>query len=542
METTERPRITPEQAVALRDVILARAARARLDPVAFFEFVMREEHTRKPIKILPHQALALEFILQHDISVNIWTTDAAKTFTTIGLTLFLLGQDPTQRGAVVSNTQTQAEKVVSVVRDYIESSHELHLVFPDLKPSTRPGDPWTQTKLTVERPRGIKDPSLIAIGIDSGAAIGARLSWVIADDLLTRENTETKEQRDKVAIDFDTSFLSRKDKFKGRVVIMNSAWHSDDYCHRLEKRGIATLRMSYDGRIDIKDSVARLQQKLPIFDSDLIRSSHDNTHIRLVAHDPDPDDTKRLWPERFTDKVVADLKINHLEAEFNRLFRAMTRDDASAMCKLEYVELCKRLAREAGVFGFVSEYKGPGQTFTGVDLAFSQGEEYDDNAIVTILVRPDGKRVILDIEAGQWPGPEIVKKIHEKVRRYDSLVMVENNGGQALLKQFIVADAPALPVKTMHTGKQKADPTYGVPRFFLEMANGAWLFPNDRYGQMHPLMVRLADACLYYVPTKHADDLLMGMYMARELDRRCSGGRRLTAEPSHGQAPESAAA
>ena len=35
---------------------------------------------------------------------------------------------------------------------------------------------------------------------------------------------------------------------------------------------------------------------------------------------------------------------------------------------------------------------------------------------------------------------------------------------------------------------------------------------------------------------------IVGMYMARELDRRCSGGSRLTAEPSHGQAPESAAA
>jgi hypothetical protein len=484
---------------------------------------MREEHTRLPIKVLPHQALALEFIMAHDVSVNVWSTDTCKTFTTIGLTLFLLGQDQTQRGAIVSHTQGQAEKVVSVVRDYIEDSKELRLVFPELRRSRRHGDPWTQTALTVDRPRGIKDASLIAIGIDSGAAIGSRLSWIVADDLLTDENTSTKEQREKVARAFDNSFLSRKDKLAGKIAIMNSAWHSDDFCHRLEKRGVATLRMSYDGRIDIKDDVVRLEAGLPIFDSDLIRPSRDNTHCRLVAHDPDPRDEVRLWPERFTDAVVAKLKRDHLEAEFNRLFRAITRDDASAMCKQEYVDTCLRLAREAGAYSFVSEYRGPGIAFTGVDLAFNQGEEYDDTALVTFVVLPSGKRLVLDIEAGQWPGPVTVQKIHGKVRRYDSMVMVENNGGQALLKQFIVADSPALPIRTMHTGRQKADPTYGVPSFFLEMANGAWLFPNDRYGRMHPMMQRLVDACLNYVPTKHADDVLMGMYMARELAKKFVG-------------------
>lgn len=513
-------KLSSEEAVAIRDVMLSRAAKARRNVVAFFEFVMREEHTRAPISVLPHQKLALEFILHHNVSVNIWTTDAAKTFTTIGLTLFLLGQDHTQRGAVVSYTQGQAAKIVNAVRDYIETSHELHMVFPSLKPSRRSGDPWTQTALTVDRPAGIKDPSLIAIGIDSGAAIGSRLSWVIADDLLTSENTATKERRDKVATDFDNSFLSRQDKKGGRVVIMNSAWHSDDYCHRLEKRGIATLRMSYDGRIDIQDSVAYLERGEAPFDSDEIRPSKDQTHVRLVAHDPDPDDRIRLWPERFTDEVVANLRINHLEPEFNRLFRAITRDDATAMCKSEYVELCKRQAREAGVYGFVSSCNEPGICITGVDLAIREGEEYDDSALVTFRIRPDGKRVILDIEAGQWSGPDLVRKIYQKAKAYNSLIMIENNGGQAYIKQFVLAEYPALPVKCMHTGRQKASPEYGVPSFFLEMANGLWLFPNSKHGVMHPHMQRLADACLYYIPTKHTDDILMAMYMARELAKK----------------------
>lgn len=509
--------LTPDELAILRDSVLNAAVEARHDIAKFFEFVMREEHTRAPIKLKPHQKLGLQFMMDHDFSVNIWPVDHAKTFTMTGLTLYLLGQDPTLRGAVVSAAQAQAEKIVRVVRDYIETSVELRLVFPELKPSRRDGDPWTQSQLTVQRPSGIKDPSLVAIGIDSKTIIGSRLSWVVVDDILNLENTRTKEQREKVYTWFDSSVLSRVDRVGGRVVVTNTPWHPKDLLHELKRQGRATLRMSIDGDIEIQDSKYRLAKGHAPWDSHLIRPANDNALnpiCRLVAYDPDPENKRRLWPERFTDDVVEMLQFKHLPPEYNRLYRTVCRDDDTALCKVEYIERCKLNARQEGIYSMVAQASYE-LAFTGVDLAIREGEEFDDTALVTFGIRPhDRRRVVLDIEAGQWPAPVILQKIHQKHEQYGSIIVVENNHAQDYIRQFALAEDITLPIVAHHTGKEKLNLDYGIPGIFLELSNGAWLLPNDRHGHVHRNIARLIDACLYYSPSKHTDDVLMALYVA----------------------------
>ena len=53
----------------------------------------------------------------------------------------------------------QAMKPLGMVKDYIESSPHLRLVFPHLRRSPRRADPWMMTEFTVDRPMGIRDPS-----------------------------------------------------------------------------------------------------------------------------------------------------------------------------------------------------------------------------------------------------------------------------------------------------------------------------------------------------------------------------------------------
>ena len=94
------------------------------------------------------------------------------------------------------------------------------------------------------------------------------------------------------------------------------------------------------------------------------------------------------------------------------------RDDASALCKSEWIEACKRKAREMKVHGFVQRYTGKNITFTGIDLAVSPGEEHDDTCFFTYEMLPNGLRKILEIDDGQWDGPTIVAKLIDKHRRY----------------------------------------------------------------------------------------------------------------------------
>lgn len=538
--------LTPAIVQAVTAQLLETAARAREDVEVFFEFVMKD-FTGKfaSIKLAPHQRVGLEFMLAHDRSVNMWPIGTSKTWIALGLTLWFLGRDPELRGAVVSATEEQAKKLVGLARSYIENSVELRLVFPHLRRSTRDGDAWTQTAITVERRAGIKDASLTAYGADSPRIIGSRLNWVIIDDVLNGENTNTKELRDKMVADLDMNVLSRVDPMGwSKTIMINTPWHPEDVIHHArDVRGWACMRMDILGDIEVWDDEACFQEYLErgipnpqfekFWDSDLLRPANQNDPTsrlcRLVAHDPDPTNEALLWPEVRSWEYIEQQKRQYLPVHFNRLHRCIVRDDASSMCKVEYVEKCLRVARDLGIFTMVSEYKGANLTFTGVDLAISEGEEHDDTAFFTFEARPGGLNVILDIEVGQWDGPTILDKLFQKQQAYNSIVRVENNGAQEYIRQFALRRDLSIPVKPHTTERRaKVDPTQGIPGLFVEFFNGAWAIPNNMRGEKHPMIRKFIDACIYYTPKRHTFDVLMAAYFAREQKREFVG---LTGDP-----------
>jgi hypothetical protein len=428
------------------------------------------------------------------------------------LTLYKTGKNPGQRGAVISATQFQAAKTVAVVGHYIKHNPLMRLVW-----NLRPGPKWTDTVLVVERAGAIKDPTVAAYGLDTQSILGSRIDWALFDDVLNQENTQTKEQREYVKTKFFSTFYSRLERHRDAcAAVMNSAWHPEDLLHHLEKLGWATLRMSVDGNIYVKDDVIDIRDKR-LWDHHLLRpvrggdpSLGELTRVSPVG--------KMLWPEGFTD-TEEDLRTKYpIDAERLRLFYSVCRDDASAFCKAEWIELCKKKARDKGYFNFTFEKKG-GQTYTGVDLAVTMRDSGDSTAIFTFEILPDGHRLILDVEIGKWDGPTIVDKLIAVHQRYGSVVRVENNASQKYLVQFLREKGAGIPIKGHMTGMQKANPTYGVQSIFAEMASGAWLIPNDKSGVCHPHMQKVIDNCLYYTPEAHTGDGLMAMWIAREQAR-----------------------
>lgn len=522
-----RRRITPEEAELvtrtqtngeLSDWDVAAARTAITSPADFFEFIAREETTKAKLRVLPHQQLFFDFVSHsaHRRCVVFMPPGASKTFCSGILTLYLLGLCPTERGALISATQGQAAKPLLMVRDYIETSRELKLVFPDLRPSMRKGDPWTQTAITVDRPPGIRDPSLVAVGID-GALPGSRLSWVVIDDILDRENTATHDQREKVFDFLETTAFSRGDLGTSRYIVTNTAHHPDDAQHRLIKKGWPGLKVTLSGNVFLYNTE---------WDSPLIRPSVYGPKLvegpyRLVGNDrlhvqgTDERDELTLWPEKYTPEVVLDLKKEFTPRRFNQLYEQQSTDKASQKCHEEWIEQCK-----AHGTSLVDCYKGTNYTATGVDLAVKIGEEHDFTAFVTVEFRPDGMRRLLDVEIGQWNGPDIVDKILDKAERYNSVVRVEDNAAQAYIYQFTKRKKKSCRIVPHTTGKNKAHPEYGVEGIFIEFKNGAWMIPCDRFGNFCEPVQLLMNQCTSYVPAKHTGDGLMALWFAVEQGRK----------------------
>lgn len=503
-----------DQQALLVQKLLERAAAARNDPCEFFSLVMREEKTQRAVAAVPHQRVLLQFITYYKRCVVRMPIGSSKTFCTAAFTMWLLGQDPSTRGAIVSATQGQAAKPLGMVRDYIETSWALRLVFPQLVRSMRTADSWAQTEITVNRPPGIRDASLVAVGVD-GSLPGSRLSWIVVDDILSRENTLTPDGRQKVYEFFDSTVLSRLDPDgEARLVVTNTPWHPEDLTYVLERAGWPTLTMDVEGGIFLSNC--------DDWDTDDIRPGHKpGEWYRLSAHEPDPQEQKVLWPARLTPEWIEDMRRTHLPHRFNQLFMSQCRDDATARCKQDWIDQCKVRG-----LTMMSEYRGGNPTVTGVDLAVGKTSAHDTTAFFTFECLPNGKRRILDVEFGQFDAPTIMQKIIAKAKAYNSIVRVENNAAQDYILQFCRAANASVPIKAHTTGRAKAHPEFGVESLFVELQNGAWMIPANDWGNMPKPVAEWAKACTDYIPGKHTGDLLMACWFAREQARELGHGYR----------------
>jgi hypothetical protein len=533
----------PELAERLRVLRFHAALRARKSIFDFYDFVMRKPDFNDRVRLAdaPHHRLMLEFLMaeQHKECAILAPVGSGKSHVTCCYLLWRIGNNCTERGCIVSATELQASKVLNHVRQYIDTSEELRMVFPDLTRGRRDGDKWTETAITVHRPAGIKDPTLQAFGVETEAVQGSRLNFILGDDILNDENTSTPARRERVRTKFEGSFLSRltRQDPTRKCVLVNTPWHPEDAVEMAVKApasdgsggmGWACIRMDAYGDITVTDD-ARVELGHPgytAWDSDLLRPTlpgTDDPRCRLVAHDPDPDNRKTLWPEVKwpTAEDIDRERVGKLPVIFNQTLRCIVRDDASAMCPAAYVRRCYAVARALGVRSFAVDLDtskgGPFiQVFTGVDPAFTEHDKSDFSAVFTFGVRSDGIKVVLDYTYGKWPPPMFAQVVTGIVSRFNSLVAIEDNAGGGVLISFMKANNIGYPIKPMRTGKEKWSPEHGVATFFAEMEDGSWAFPHAP----PEAMAKLAEDCINYVPTKHTPDGLMAAFVARKLAKK----------------------
>ncbi len=542
-----------ERASALVRALVKRAHRARTSSVDFFEMVMREETTRARLRAAPHQRVVLQFVADHPLCVLRLPIGYSKTYLMVALTLMKLGQDPTSRGWYVSGTDDQATKPVGAIRDYIESSPELRLVFPDLRPSERSADPWQQGKLTVDRPPGIRDPSVVAVS--QGMKVpGARVSWAVIDDILNSENTSSPEQRAKLHKWVALNVFSRLDPKDRQCVVCNTPWvgpsESDpgDLTYQLEAAGWPSLTMSASGDITIKNA--------DDWDCDDIRPAEGSTEpsdpLRLTAHDDPailaetyddapPDPTKDvegavpLWPARYNRAALESTRRLYTARQFAQLFECRARSESDDRLQFTWIERGKAEARRLGFFGFSPSLPSTCvAVVTGVDLAVGRKARNDRTSIFTFGILADKRRVPLNIQSGRWSGTEIIRRIIAEHRSYGSIIRVENNAAQDFLLQWARESDVTLPIRPHTTGRNKVHPETGLESILIEIEQGAWLFPSDPGGRCPAELDEFIRALQQHEPGEHTADVLMAAWFAREQARRQGAFSRLAAAGSAG--------
>jgi len=443
---------------------------ARRDFFVFQRAVMRTETNAPWVPAQVHREWDA-FFEAHDRAIFWAPIEHGKTEQrSIAKTLWLLGGNPNLRQAIISETSTQADKICSAIKGYIETSDDYQRVFPSVKPKR---GKWGESSFTVQRPTISKDPSVLGQGV-LGAILGARIDRVVLDDIISFLNTITSEQREK-SYRWIISTLLGRIVDGGRLEAIGTAWHRDDAMHRLEKLPAFVSRRERACTVTVR-------------------------HGARIFSDP-------LWPTQWSSQRLEKRYGEIGELEFSRQMLNQPLVDGMSRFKMIWFERAWDAAAKAG--RELGRGTSTDPAFTGVDLAVGRKNFHDRTMLATTLLQPDGKRVLASLHGGRWEGHEIVRQIIAEKRAYNSMVMIETNAAQEYMRGW-VQDYGEAASGFITTGPKKLDREFGIESLAVELENGLWLIPRT------PETEELAREAVYYDPMSDTGDRLMAWWFSRE--------------------------
>jgi hypothetical protein len=473
-----------DQKFLLRDGLRCRRAKqglaelARRDPALFCAYVLRDDRTGNRIELAPMHVAWHELMGEHKRLVLWAAIEHGKTSQlSIARVLWEIGNDPSLRVLILSNTHAQAVKISRTIASYIEESEALHEVFPNLRRTERASEPWQPLsgQITVRRPTIAKDPTISIAGVH-GNFLGARFDLVVVDDVLDFENTRTEAQR-KQLIDWLQATVHGRITARGRMWVAGTAFQPSDALHWYAQQ----------------------------FSSDGVQ--------RAFRYPVINDDGSPRWPAAWPLERIEERRKELSPAEFARQMLCQARDDKEARFKTEWVEVAKQRGNGRELARGLADLPKGCRTYTGVDLAVQQHAAADLTVFFTIIVHPNGDREVLEVNAGRWAGPEIVEKIVDVSYRFKSIIVLENVASQEYIAQF-TRHMSAVPLRTFTTGRGKASLEFQAETLAAEMANGKWIIPN-RGGQVAPEVASWIQELLYYDPREHCGDRLAACLFSR---------------------------
>ena len=310
----------------------------------------------------------------------------------------------------------------------------------------------------------MKEPSIAVCGV-LGTVVSMHPDLIIADDLISVNNSLNLSQRSKVSHWFRTVVLPMLEP-SGQMVVIGTRYHfADLYSDILAEPGFAHW---------VKITQAA--------------EWHDETGQRRI-----------LFPERFSPAKLDELKGTMGSVAYN----------------------CQMLNDPSGQEGsdFKSVWLDQGRyeqlpdrptVFSGVDLAIGRSEGNSRFAIVTIAHDRDGTVFVLNAYRDRIPFAEqlkAVKRIHKLY--HPRLITIESNGFQAAFIEALRTDPETrlLPLKAVNTQGDKHARLRGLAPLF---ESGAIRMPRREIG----VWVEQLEEEILQFPHAATDDVLDALWIA----------------------------
>jgi predicted phage terminase large subunit-like protein len=475
--TTTQLQLSRAKIKSLRQIALART-----DPCAFIAhcFTDPDLHVLSPAAV--HRELQQFLTANHKALVEL-PRDHGKSVQVCARVLWELGHNPALRIKIVCATEGIAAERGRFLRDAIASDERVRRVFPRL----RPGQPWGETRFSINRPASAIGPSVTALGVGAGLT-GTRADLLICDDIVDVKSLTSAAERQRVRAFFHDNLMNLLEP-DGRCWCLFTPWHAQDLNAELKRSGAFRLLR------------------------------------RAVGPNLEP-----VWPERWPREKLAERRAEIGAASFARGYRLVPLTEDIAPIKSEWVRYWGE--GDTSVAEFVriqtprasrplnsheSSYESESgvavpRIILAIDPAVSEKASADATAIV-VLARVANEIRCLQAIARRVNAPELVQFIDTVDRHWHpEAILFESNAAFTGIKDLLVRHAGFGPKIIGVT--QSRSKSARVAAFSVSVQNGTFRLKGGPAGP-DPSQQALFDEMTTFPAGEH-DDLLDAAAMGTE--------------------------
>jgi len=367
----------------------------------------------------------------------------------IGLCLEEIAKNPNILIKIVHVSENEASNRVRAIKEYIENDDDYKRMCPNVVPTSI----WGQQKIIVNRKSISKDPTVQGFPAISGS-LGGRAHLIIFDDIndyksavlepSTRENIEGM---------FKTTWNTRliQPESESEAIVLMNRWHENDLARYIMNNPIWSW-MSLE--------VAESKEHLIYKDSF-------NTEKNLS-----------LWT-KYPKQSLINKHIEMGDRDYKRGYELKPYSDSDKTFP-GFENCCRYGVKQSSV---VDDHR---------DWVFCAGIDFAGDkrpgTILTVGAINKHTKLKVPMEWHEYKKPtDLINGIIDSWKRFGvELYLAENNACQGAIIDMLkiqLADKFTkynIKIEGFNTGKNKADPTNGLPSLQKEMESNEWMFCFDR--------------------------------------------------------------
>ena len=414
------------------------------------------------------------------------------------LPIWALCKDPNIRIAIIGKNEHEGQAIMGAIQTELVDNPDLIRDFGPFKPEPDDQKPWALGRLSVaKRTRRDPRPTIAVFGSGSKQVLGHRTDWTICDDVVTGENSNTPEQRQKIRNWFDQAVETGPEFPDSRLTVVGTRFDPNDLYGDLIEMAVPAdddSRLVKIWQSQREDAVVDEENRIP------------------------------LWPERWPWKRLMQQKVKVGTLNFNKRYRNIAVDASRMVFKEEYVK--------GGWIGNVKydgcldrnhrigDYNPQWRIVAGFDPAVggTRNAKFCAHLVVAMGSCRDHERClwVIDMNRDQMTLPQQVDQIITKHQQYNLFAsVVEANSYQAGLLQAIEDKTKerdlVLNIVPHYTNRtNKPDPELGVQSMSPWFERGQVHIPwGDSYSQR--VMGQLVEELIMY-PDSRTTDTVMGLW------------------------------